>query len=87
MRGDGVELDPRLERTLLSAPRRRVVYADLRRVVVDHPPDHRPREHLPQRLRRVEAVAGRERDPPRGDLLRPDLADRSLPEDSNRLPE
>jgi hypothetical protein len=29
-----------------------------RRRSIDHRPDHRPREHLAERLRRVEAVAG-----------------------------
>jgi hypothetical protein len=75
MRGHSVELGPRLERALLPAPRRRIVHAELRRVDVDHPPVDRTREHLPERLRRVEAVAGRERDPPGGDLLRPEFAD------------
>jgi hypothetical protein len=57
IRGDGIEFGPRLEWALFPAPRRRVVDAELRRVEVDHSPDDRPREHLPQRLRRVEAVA------------------------------
>ena len=84
MCGDGVELRPRLERALLPAPRRGIVDAELRRVDVDHPPDNRPREHLPQRLRRVEAVAQRG-DPPGGDLLRPDVPDRPLAEDRDGL--
>jgi hypothetical protein len=84
---DRVELGPRLERALLPAPRRRVIHAELRRVDIDHPPDDRPREHLPQRLRGLEAVALRERDPPGSDLLRAQLADRSIDEDCNRLPE
>jgi len=46
-RRDRVELSPRLERGLLPAPRLRVVDAELRPVDVDHPPDDRPREHLP----------------------------------------
>jgi hypothetical protein len=56
-------------------------------VDIDHSPDHRAREHLAKRLGRVEAVAGWERDPPRGDLLRPDFADWSLAEGGDRLSE
>src|SRR5439155_9120839 len=70
VRGDGVELGPGLERALLPAPRRRVIDAVLCRVDVDHSPDERPRKHLAERLSRVEAVAGRTRDPPGGDLLK-----------------
>jgi hypothetical protein len=58
VRGDRVELGPCLERALLPAPRLRVVDAALRRVDVDHPPEHSAREHLPQGLGGVESVAG-----------------------------
>jgi hypothetical protein len=87
LRRDGIEFRPGLKRALFPAPRRRVIHAELRRVGLDHPPEHRPREHLAKGLSRVEAIPGREPDPPRGDLLRPDLADWSLPESSNRLPQ
>jgi hypothetical protein len=46
----------------VPAPRRGIVDAELRGVAVDHPPEQSPREHLPQRLRRVEAIAVRESD-------------------------
>jgi hypothetical protein len=62
-----------------------VIHAELRRVDVDHPPEHRTREHLPQRLGGVEPVARRERDPPGGNLLRAQLADGSVAEDGHRL--
>jgi hypothetical protein len=51
------------------------------------PPEHRAREHLPQRLVGVEAVARRERDPPGGDLLRAKVADSPLAEDGYRVSE
>jgi hypothetical protein len=87
IRGDGIEFRPRLKRALLPAPRRRVVHPALRRVHVDHPRDHRPRQHLTKRPRRVEAVAGREPDPPARDLLRAELADWSITEGHNCLAE
>jgi hypothetical protein len=87
IRGDRLELGPRLERALLPAPRRRVVDAALGRVDVDHAPTHCSLEHLTQRLGGVEPVARRERDPPGGDLLRSQLADWSLAEHGDRLPE
>src|SRR5262249_1201668 len=65
----GTEVRPGLEGALLSAGRRWVVHPKLGRVGVGHPPDHRPREHLPKRLGRVAPVAGREGDSPRRDLL------------------
>jgi hypothetical protein len=70
-----------------SAPRRRVIDTEFRRVDLDHSPDDCPREHLAERLRRVEAVTGRERDPPGGDLLRAKLTYRPVAEGGNRLPE
>jgi hypothetical protein len=48
-------------------------------------PQTTAREHLPKRLGRVEAVAGREPDPPGGDLLRPEFPDRTLAEDGDGL--
>jgi len=44
-------------------------------------------EHLPQRLCRLEAVARGERHPPFRDLLRGQLGDATVAEDSERLPE
>jgi hypothetical protein len=54
---------------------------------VDQPPDDCPCEHPPERLCCVEAVAGRETDPPGGELFRAQLADGSLSEDRNRFAE
>jgi hypothetical protein len=82
-----LELVPRFERMLLLAAPRRVVDADLGRVDVDHSPGHSAVEHLPQRLRCLEAVAGRERHPPLGDLLRGQLPDAAIAEDGDCLAE
>jgi hypothetical protein len=57
------------------------------RVDVDHSPDHGPGEHLPQRLGRFEAVAGRNRHPPGGDLLRAELAYPQIAEHPDRFRE
>ena len=69
------------------AQRSRGLHADLGRVDVDHPPDHRSTENLPERLCCLEAVAGRERHPPLGDLLRGQLTDPPIPEDCDRFVE
>src|SRR5436309_8552032 len=55
---ESLQLGPRFERVLLLAPPDRVVDADLGRVDVDHSPGDRPVEHLAERLRCLEAVAG-----------------------------
>jgi hypothetical protein len=70
---------------LLPAPRRWVVDAELGRVDVDHSPDDRPRKDLAERLRRIEAVARRERDPLGRELLRPEFCDRPFSEDADGL--
>jgi hypothetical protein len=72
---------------LLLPPPYRVVDADLRRIDVDHPPRHRAVKHLPQRLCRFEAVAGREPHPPRSDLLGGQLANPSIAEHGRCLAE
>jgi hypothetical protein len=70
---DRCELRPRFERPLLGPPPLWVVDPVLCWVDVDHPPYDSPREHLPQRVRRLEAVTGRDRHPPGRDLLRAKL--------------
>ena len=81
------EIRPRLERTLLFPPPHRVVDTDLGRVDVEHPPRHCSVEDLPQRLGCLEAVTGRERHPPLGDLLRGQLTDPAVTEHGGRLAE
>jgi hypothetical protein len=75
---------PGLERAFLRASPLRVVDALLRRVDGDHPPDDRLGEHLPQRLRRFEAVARRHRHPPSRDLDRVELVQAVIAERLNR---
>lgn len=70
----------------IAAPSR-VVDADLGRVDVDHSPGHSAVEHLPQRLSRLESVAGRERHPPLGDRLRGQLSYAAIAEDGDCLGE
>jgi len=72
---------------LLLPPPYGVVDADLGRVDVDHPPCDRAVEHLPERLGCLEAIAGRQPHPPRGDLLRGQLADLAVAEDRGCLAE
>jgi hypothetical protein len=72
---------------LLLPASRRVVDADLRGIDVDHSPRDGSLQHLPERLGCFEAIAGRERHPPLGDLLRGQLADAALPEDGGCLAE
>jgi len=59
--------------TLLGVASLRVVDAGFSRVDVDHSPDDGSSQHLPQRLRRLEAMARRNRHPPRRNLLRAKL--------------
>jgi hypothetical protein len=73
--------------TVLLAPAHRVVNADLGRIDVDHPPRHRPLEHLPKCLRCFEPIAGRQPHPPLGDLLRGQLSDLPLAEHCGCLAE
>ena len=80
---DRVEFRPGLERALLGASPLRVLDALLGRVDVEHPPHDRSGEHLPQRLRRLEPVAGRDRHPPGGDLDRAELVE-PIAEDRDR---
>src|SRR5205085_4270933 len=58
------QLVPRFERPLLRAPALRVVDALLSRIHVDHAPADSAREHLPERLGRLEAMPGWNRHPP-----------------------
>ena len=81
---DRVEFLPGLERALLGASPLRVLDALLGRVDVEHPPHDRAGEHLPQRLRRLEPVAGRDRHPPGGDLDRAELVESVVAEDDDR---
>ena len=78
---------PRFERPLLGPPPLGIVDSLFGRVDVDHPPDDAACEHLPQRLRRLEAVAGRDRHSPSRDLLRAELAEATLAEGAERLVE
>jgi hypothetical protein len=78
---------PRLERMLLLASSGRVVDANLRWVDVEHSPRDGSVEHLPERLRRFEAVAVRQRHPPLGDLLRGQLGNAAAAEDGGCLAE
>ncbi|MGH2946511.1 MAG: hypothetical protein ACRDPC_09690 [Solirubrobacteraceae bacterium] len=66
--GEGVELGLRVEGVHLAARRLRVVDASLARVGVDETPLDGSRERLPQGLGGFEAVSGRNRHPPGGDL-------------------
>jgi len=59
----------------------------LGRVDVEHAPDDCAREHLAQRLRRFEAVAGRDRHPPGCDLGRPQLVEPVLTKGCDRARE
>src|SRR6476660_318593 len=68
--GDLSELRPGLERALLRPPSLRIVDSVLRRIDVDHSPLDGTVQHLPKRLCRLEAMANRDRHPPRRDLLR-----------------
>ena len=72
---------------LLLPPSHWVVDADLGRIEVDHSPRHRPVENLPERLRCLESVAGREIHPPGGDLLRGQLTNLPITEHRGRLAE
>src|SRR5437867_11810013 len=60
----------RFERPLLPAAPARIRHPTLGRVLVDQIPGNRPIQHLPQRLRRLEAMPLRNRQPPRTDPLR-----------------
>jgi hypothetical protein len=62
----------------------RVLDALLGRVDVEHLPHDRPGEHLPQRLRRLEPVTGRDRHPPGGDLDRAKLVEPVVAKDDDR---
>ena len=57
----------------------------LRGVHVDHPPAHRAREYLPERLCCLEAMSRRDGHPPRRDLGRSQLADPAVAEYTHRL--
>ena len=83
---DRVEFGPRLERALLSPPPLRIVNALLGGVPVEQSPDDSAGEHLAQRLGRLEPVSGRDRHPPRGDLLRAQLPEPQITELSTALP-
>ena len=72
--------------TLKLAPSR-VRYSTPGRVVVDQLPRNRPIQHLPERLRRLEAVPFRNREPPRADLLRRELDKAHITQPGGRLPE
>jgi hypothetical protein len=62
-----------------------VADADLGGVGVDEAPVDGAREHLPERLRRLEAVAGGDRHPPCRDLLRAQVGDKDVAEGGDRL--
>jgi hypothetical protein len=70
---DRGDLGPRVERPLLRVASLRVVDPVLCWVDVDHPPDDSSCEHLPERLRCLETVSGRNRHSPSRDLLRAKL--------------
>lgn len=74
--GETVELPVRVERAQLAPRRLRIVDAGLCRVAVDQAPLERSGEGLSQGLRGFEAVAGRERHPPGGDLARVEFGER-----------
>jgi hypothetical protein len=80
-----VQLVPGLERPLLCSAALRVIDSLLRGVHVDHPPAHRAREYLPERLCCLEAMSRRDGHPPRRDLGRSQLADPAVAEYTHRL--
>jgi hypothetical protein len=69
-------LVPRLERPVLGVPLLRVLHSELGWVEVEQSPADRPREHLAERLRRFEAVSGRDRHPPGGNRRGAKLTER-----------
>jgi hypothetical protein len=83
--GDLGKLRPWLERPLLGAPPLRVIDTVLGRVDVDHPPLDSATQHLPKRLRRFEAMPGRDRHPPSRDLLRTQLSQTLIAELADRF--
>jgi hypothetical protein len=85
--GDRADLRPGIERPLLPAAPPRVRHPALGRVVVDQPPRNRPIQHLAERLRRLEAVTFRNREPPRAHLLRRELGKTHFTQVGGRLPE
>lgn len=56
-------------------------------VLVDQLPGNRPIQHLPERLRRLEAMPLRNGQPPGADLLRRELDKAHLTQLDGRLPE
>jgi hypothetical protein len=79
------QLVPGFERPLLRVSPLRVLNAKLGRVDVEQPPADGPRQHLPERLGRFEAMPGRDRHPPRGDRWRPKLTEPVFAERVQRL--
>ena len=71
--GDRLDLLPRVERPFLLRSPQRVRNTPLRRVGVEQPPGDGTAEHLPQRLRRLEAVPFRDRQTPRVHVLRREI--------------
>jgi hypothetical protein len=80
-----IELVPGVERPLLGVAPLRVLDPELGRVDIQQPPADRAREHLPERLGRLEAMPSRDRHPPGGDRRRAKLAQASLAEGAHRL--
>ncbi len=85
--GERIELCPGLERPLLRSPALRVVDAPLRRICIDQPPADGARQHLPERLRRLETMPGRDRHSPRRDLDCAKVADPAIAERAHGLRE
>jgi len=85
--GDGFDLSPGLERSLLREATQRVRDTSFRRVCVDQLPRDGSVKHLPQRLCRFEAMPLRQCPSPGADLLRPKIQQPHLTEREGRLRE
>jgi hypothetical protein len=83
--GDGSDLCPRLEGPLLWEAPQRIRHAPLGRIDVDQLPGNGAVEHLPQRLRRFEAMPLRQRPAPGADLLGAQINEPHLTERERRL--
>ena len=80
------DLRPGLERPLLPAAPAGIRHSTLGRVLLDQLPGDRPVQHLPQRLRRLEAVPFGNGEPPREDLLGRKLGKPHVTQLGGRLP-
>jgi len=87
LRGDASDLLPGLERPLLREAPERVRDAAPGRVDVQQLPRDCGVQHLPERLRGLEAMPLRERATPAADLVRPQVNEPHLTERRRRLRE